>query len=76
MNTQGARRLAVDVPSGLDCDTGSAPGGDAVRAHITCTFVAPKPGLLTPAAAAWVGELRVVSIGIPAAVIDRVLAAK
>src|SRR5262249_765353 len=76
MNAQSARRLAADIPSGLDCDTGETPGGEAVRADVTCTFVAPKPGLLTPTAAPWVGDLRVVSIGIPQVVVDRVLAAK
>jgi NAD(P)H-hydrate epimerase len=64
MNAQAARRLAVDVPSGLDCDTGLA-AGEAVRADATCTFVAAKSGLITPAAAAWVGELHVLDIGMP-----------
>jgi NAD(P)H-hydrate epimerase len=64
MNSQAAQRLAVDVPSGLDCDSGEALG-EAVRAHVTCTFVAAKPGLMQPRAASWVGELRVVSIGVP-----------
>jgi len=69
MNGQGARRLAVDLPSGLDCDTGETPGGVAVRADVTCTFVAEKPGLVVPKAAAWVGNLRVVSIGVSLALV-------
>jgi NAD(P)H-hydrate epimerase len=64
INAQGARRLAIDVPSGLDCDSGEAPG-EAVQADVTCTFVSAKPGYLKPGAARYVGELRVVSIGIP-----------
>jgi NAD(P)H-hydrate epimerase len=64
MNARAAQRLAVDVPSGLDCDSGEAPG-QAARAHVTCTFVAAKPGLVRPCAAPWVGDLRVVSIGVP-----------
>lgn len=64
VNAQSARRLAIDVPSGLDCDTGRV-ATVAVRADVTCTFVAAKPGLLQPEAAAWVGELHVASIGIP-----------
>jgi NAD(P)H-hydrate epimerase len=64
MNAQPGRRLAVDLPSGLDCDTGVATG-DAVRADVTCTFVAAKPGLVLPAAAPWVGHLQVVDIGVP-----------
>jgi NAD(P)H-hydrate epimerase len=64
MNAHPSRRLAVDVPSGLDCDTGVA-AGDAVRADVTCTFVAAKPGLILAAAEPWVGDLHVVDIGVP-----------
>ncbi len=64
MNRQAARRLAVDVPSGLDCDTGQ-PASTAVRADVTCTFVAPKIGFRNPAAQACLGDIHVVSIGIP-----------
>ncbi len=63
-NAQSARRLAVDVPSGLDCDTGLAPG-EVVRADATCTVVAAKPGLLVPAAPVCVGEMHVLDIGVP-----------
>jgi NAD(P)H-hydrate epimerase len=72
MNSQPARRLAVDVPSGLDCDTGEV-ADVAVRADVTCTFVAAKPGLLAAAAASWVGDLRVVSIGVPYGRVRKVL---
>ena len=41
----GAAVLAIDIPSGVDADTGEAPG-DAVRADRTVTFAALKPGLL------------------------------
>ena len=71
MNSQPARRLAVDIPSGLDCDTGEAPGGVAVRADVTCTFVAPKPGLVAPPAAQYVGKLRMISIGAPLQIVER-----
>jgi NAD(P)H-hydrate epimerase len=64
MNAQDARRLAVDIPSGLDCDTGKA-AGSTVRADVTCTFVAMKPGFLEPAARAYLGEVHVVAIGVP-----------
>lgn len=64
MNATSSRRLAVDVPSGLDCDTGDAPGA-VVRADVTCTFVAGKKGFLTAGAPAFLGEVRVVSIGTP-----------
>ena len=41
----GAPVLAIDIPSGVDADTGEAPG-DAVQADRTVTFAAFKPGLL------------------------------
>ena len=65
MNAQPARRLAVDIPSGLDCDTGVAASA-TVRADVTCTFVAMKRGFLAPAAKPYLGDVRVVHIGIPA----------
>ncbi len=68
MNRQGGRRLAVDVPSGLDCDTGDA-AAVTVQADVTCTFVAAKPGFLAAKAAECVGQLHVVSIGVPEAVV-------
>jgi NAD(P)H-hydrate epimerase len=64
MNAQAARRLAVDLPSGLDCDMGE-PAAATVRADLTCTFVAMKPGFLLPQAKPFFGEVRVVSIGVP-----------
>jgi NAD(P)H-hydrate epimerase len=64
MNLQPARRLAVDVPSGLDCDTGQAAVA-TVRADHTCTFVAPKIGFRMPAAGKFLGQQHVVSIGLP-----------
>ncbi|RIK74504.1 MAG: NAD(P)H-hydrate epimerase, partial [Planctomycetota bacterium] len=64
MNRHPARRLAIDLPSGLDCDTG-APASATVRADLTCTFVALKPGFLQPKARPFLGEIRVVSIGVP-----------
>lgn len=50
--------LAVDVPSGLDADTGE-PLGDAVRAAVTVTFGAMKQGLLRASAAPFTGRLEV-----------------
>jgi NAD(P)H-hydrate epimerase len=64
MNHSGRPIVAVDLPSGLDCDTGRA-AVHTIRAAHTCTFVAPKPGLLTPSAAAYVGQLHVIDIGAP-----------
>ncbi|MFO7957423.1 MAG: NAD(P)H-hydrate epimerase [Candidatus Brocadiia bacterium] len=69
LNESGAPVLAVDVPSGLDCDTGE-PMGVAVRAARTVTFAVNKIGLTRPAAARWTGQVRVAEISIPRAVIE------
>lgn len=61
----GARPVvAVDIPTGLDCDSGSAPGS-AVRADLTVTFVARKIGFDAPAAADYTGKVVVADIGVP-----------
>jgi len=64
MNACGAPILALDVPSGLDCDTGE-PLGPCVRASVTVTFVAEKTGFANPASRAFTGEIRVASNGAP-----------
>lgn len=64
--------VAIDVPSGLDCDSGM-PGGVAVRADVTITFVAPKVGFLRPDSLEWTGAVRVVGIGTPPSLMTRVL---
>jgi len=55
--------LAVDIPSGLDCDAGE-PLGAAIRAAWTVTFVAVKKGFVSASAAQYTGEIFVASIGI------------
>jgi NAD(P)H-hydrate epimerase len=65
INASPARVLAVDIPSGLDCDTGE-PLGATVRATHTVTFVAPKVGFGNPAALEYVGRVHVADIGIAA----------
>lgn len=61
--------IAVDLPSGMDADTGAAAGG-CVRANITVTLQFPKLGFNNPAAAACLGRLIVADIGIPEACAD------
>lgn len=61
---EGPRIVAVDVPSGLDADTGE-PGGVAVRAHCTITFLAAKAGFGSPAAKVYLGRVNVADIGAP-----------
>lgn len=64
VNRSGKPVLALDLPSGLDADTGQ-PQGVAVRAAATATFVAPKLGFAAPGASAHTGAVRVVEIGVP-----------
>lgn len=64
MNALGAPTLAIDLPSGMDADTGQILG-TCVRADHTVTFAHPKLGLLTPHGAKQSGVLHVVDIGVP-----------
>lgn len=61
---RGAIVVAVDLPSGLDPDTGEAPGA-AVRADFTVTMGLPKRAFAVPAALARCGEIRVADIAYP-----------
>jgi NAD(P)H-hydrate epimerase len=56
--------VACDVPSGVDASTGEV-SGPAVRADVTATFNAAKPGLWISPGKAHTGEVRVIDIGIP-----------
>ena len=71
LNESSAKKMAVDVPSGLDCDTGNV-GTPTFRADHTCTFVAAKPGLLASQAQDHVGQLHVLDIGVPRKLIEQV----
>ena len=62
LNAAAAKRLAVDLPSGLDCDTGAA-AKETIRADETCTFVAMKRGFTTPGAELFTGRVHVLDIG-------------
>ena len=64
MNHAGCPIVAVDVPSGLNADTGEV-GGACVRATLTVTFALPKVGLMVYPGAEYVGELIVADIGMP-----------
>ena len=69
VNAGGRPVLAVDIPSGLDCDTGE-PLGPTIRATHTATFVAPKQGFANPNARPWLGEVHVLDIGAPKRLVD------
>jgi NAD(P)H-hydrate epimerase len=73
INAQGKSVLAIDIPSGLDCETGEA-ANHTVEATHTCTFVAAKPGFLNPAAARHLGEVHVLDIGAPRKLVEESLA--
>ncbi len=64
INASGLRVVAVDLPSGLDSDTGVAYS-PCVRADITVTFTLPKAGLLTADGPGMAGNISVADIGIP-----------
>ena len=70
-NRSGVPILAVDLPSGLDPDSGAALGL-AVRAAATVTLALPKAGLLATSARGLVGELLLADIGIPAVAFARI----
>jgi NAD(P)H-hydrate epimerase len=70
----GAMVVAVDLPSGLDCDTG-VPSNATVRAGHTITFVARKAGFAASGAAAYTGEVHVAAIGAPRTLVQEILGA-
>ena len=72
LNAAAAPKLAIDLPSGLDCDTGE-PARHTVRAAVTCTFVAAKTGFLAPGAGRYTGRLYVHDIGAPRKLIEQLL---
>ncbi|HEV3085393.1 MAG TPA: NAD(P)H-hydrate epimerase [Gemmataceae bacterium] len=66
INAGHARVLAVDIPSGLDCDTGEATE-PTIRAQHTVTFAALKKGYANPRSRDWTGQVHLVDIGVPRA---------
>jgi len=69
MNTSGRAVLAIDIPSGVQGDTGAVEG-PAVRATATVTMGLPKTGLVLPPGAEYTGQVWVASVGHPARLID------
>ena len=64
--------LAVDIPSGLDADTGFLHGV-AVKADCTATMVAPKRGFTCGEGPHHCGRIEIIDIGVPRAIVDSVL---
>ncbi|HEX8611166.1 MAG TPA: NAD(P)H-hydrate dehydratase [Telluria sp.] len=66
VNALGRQVLALDVPSGLDADTGAVigPDGVAIRATRTMTFIGDKPGLHTFEGRDYAGQVQLAPLGI------------
>jgi hydroxyethylthiazole kinase-like uncharacterized protein yjeF len=73
INRSGRPVIAVDIPSGLNADTGNAMGS-AVKADCTVTFIGLKQGLFTGQAAEYAGELVYDSLAVPDGVFKQVKA--
>ena len=68
LNRAGAPIVSLDLPSGLEADTG-LPAEHAVRATRTLTFVGPKAGFAAPGAQVYTGRVSVLPIGVPPAAV-------
>ena len=75
LNASHVPVLALDVPSGLNADTGHAPGV-AVRATVTVSFIVAKRGLYTGQAADYVGQLECDALDLPETLVSEVPDAK
>lgn len=62
-HTRNAAVCSIDIPSGLNADTGQ-PMGCAIKADMTCTFVGLKQGLLTGVGGDYCGELYFAGLGV------------
>jgi NAD(P)H-hydrate epimerase len=70
-NALPAKRIAIDLPTGLDCDTGVA-SATTFRADHTLTFVASKVGFDAPGARTFTGQVHVFPIGVPAELLEEI----
>lgn len=68
-NATQATIVAMDLPSGLDPDRGTA-AADTIRAKATMAIAFPKPGLLLKSAASYVGELYLADVAFPRALYE------
>ena len=72
INAMAIPVFAIDLPSGLDCDTGQ-PSAHTIEADYTCTFVAQKPGFLIPGVEKYTGTIHVADIGAPRKLVAEIL---
>lgn len=62
-NAAAGQRVALDIPSGLECDSGHVQPG-CFRADYTLTFGAYKPALVLPETQGYTGQVRCLDIGL------------
>ncbi len=74
VNASGVPVLAIDVPSGLNADSGRAQGA-CIRANKTVTLAAMKKGFLNPESRKWTGDIVLRDIGIPQKILDATIQA-
>jgi len=70
INRCRAIKIAVDIPTGVDADTGEV-AGEAVKVNYTITFAYPKRGVYLYPGIDFSGEVKVVDIGIPKDIIEK-----
>jgi len=70
INTAGKPVVAIDIPTGINADTGSIMGA-AIMADLTVTMALLKRGLVLLPGAQYAGDVRVADIGIPSEVVDK-----
>lgn len=71
-HSRGARVIAIDIPTGVDCNTGEVDPG-AITADLTVSFVLPKKGITVLPGRSKAGQVRVPTIGLPINFADIVL---
>jgi len=71
INRAHALKISIDIPSGLNADTGE-PQGETVRADLTVTMGLPKTGLIRFESVEYTGAVEVVDIGIPSEYIEAI----
>ncbi len=69
---RGARVISIDIPTGVDCNTGEVDPG-AVSADMTLSFILPKYGITIAPGKNKAGQVRVPTIGLPINFADMVL---
>ena len=70
MNACKAPCIALDIPSGLDCDSGKVLGC-CIQASMTISFVGMKKGFLNDSAESYLGEIVISDIGTPIALLEK-----